>query len=111
LEHAAALALRMVERSAMTGRFELAGRALEPTARRTEEAQGGKEVRELLARAEHAARTILRDRADPLGVLAETLFERETLTAAEVESLASGSRQPAPTGMGDVHAFGRASSS
>ena len=72
LEHAAALARRMVERLAMTGRFELAGRPDEG-ARGNDEGEGGKEVRELLVRAEQAARTILGDNADDLRTIAETL--------------------------------------
>ena len=84
LEHAAALARRMVERLAMTGRFELAGRTDEGV-RGNDEGEGGKEVRELLEKAEQAARTILGDNARDLRTIAETLVLKETLTAAELQ--------------------------
>jgi len=89
LENAAALARRMVERLAMTGRFELAGNEADSRGRpaSADEAQGGKEVRELLLRAEQAARTILHDNADDLQRIADELADRETLTAAELDGL------------------------
>ena len=86
LEHAAALARRMVERLAMTGRFELAGRK-DDGSRGNDETDGGKEVRELLQRAEQAARTILSDNAEDLRTIAETLVLKETLTAAALQDL------------------------
>ena len=86
LEHAAALARRMVERLAMTGRFELAGRTDDGT-RGNDETDGGKEVRELLQRAEQAARTILSDNVEDLRTIAETLVLKETLTAAELHDV------------------------
>jgi cell division protease FtsH len=105
LEHAAALARRMVERLAMTGRFELAdGGDNGAKGRSSEDSAGAKEVRELLVRAEQAARTILRDNEHDLNRIAQELFERETLTAAELHDLIRGSgrsgrgeEQPAPT--------------
>ncbi|MDQ4133105.1 MAG: AAA family ATPase [Actinomycetota bacterium] len=94
LEHAAALARRMVEKLAMTGRFELAGESSHGDHRRSSaDDDGGKEVRELMHRAEQAARTILGDNADDLRVIADTLEERETLTGAELQSLARRSGQ------------------
>jgi len=89
LEHAAALARRMVERLAMTGRFELAGRKDEG-ARGNDEGEGGKEVRELLEKAEQAARTILGDNAGDLRTIAETLVLKETLTAVELQDIVRG---------------------
>ncbi len=86
IEHAAALARRMVERLAMTGRYELAGKGDDRIGGR-DEADGGKEVRELLQRAEQAARTILGDNAADLRLVAETLVEQETLTANELQAL------------------------
>jgi cell division protease FtsH len=89
LEHAAALARRMVERLAMTGRFELAGRKDEG-GRGNDEGEGGKEVRELLQKAEQAARTILGDNSGDLRTIAETLVLKETLTAAELQEMVRG---------------------
>jgi cell division protease FtsH len=86
LAHAAALARRMVERWAMTGRFELAGRsqtAVVPAI----ETSGDVEVRDLLARAEQAARMILDDHTNRLRAVAEILSERESLTIADVAEL------------------------
>jgi cell division protease FtsH len=104
LEHAASLSRRMVERLAMTGRFELAGvpDADNGKQRAThDDSSGGKEVRELLVRAEQAARTILRDNERDLNRIAQELFERETLTAGELQDLVRGSAhsgpEPAPT--------------
>ncbi|MBW3556433.1 MAG: AAA family ATPase [Actinobacteria bacterium] len=88
LGHAATLARRMVERWAMTGRFELAGGKREPVSHHFEGSAGGAEVRDLLTRAEQAARTILRDNAGDLEAIAEALVHRETLTATELRGLA-----------------------
>jgi cell division protease FtsH len=87
LENAASLARRMVERLAMTGRFELAGHGDDPKRPPPDDNHGGKEVRELLLRAEQAARTILHDNSDDLQRIADELSDRETLTAAEVQAL------------------------
>jgi ATP-dependent Zn protease len=92
LEHAAALARRMVERLAMTGRFELADTAENGSKGGGEERTGSKEVRELLVRAEQAARTILRDNERDLNRIAQELFDRETLTANELQDLVRGGR-------------------
>jgi cell division protease FtsH len=89
LEHAAALARRMVERLAMTGRFELAGRK-EEAPRSGDDGEGGKEVRELLEKAEQAARTILGDNSNDLRNVAEALVLKETLTAAELQDIVRG---------------------
>jgi cell division protease FtsH len=96
LEHAAALARRMVERLAMTGRFELADQIYDPKSPALDDEKGGKEVRELLQRAEQAARTILQDNAADLQRIADELAERETLTAAELQGLARSSRHESP---------------
>ncbi|HUQ62527.1 MAG TPA: AAA family ATPase [Acidimicrobiales bacterium] len=102
LEHAANLARRMVERLAMTGRFELAGESNDDKRRSSSDDQPGRqEVRELLQRAEQAARTILHDNADDLSLIADKLFEQETLTAAELQSLARRSRRDPPPVDGD----------
>ena len=103
LEHAASLSRRMVERLAMTGRFELAGDGDGDGKGRGgsgDGQSGNKEIRELLVRAEQAARTILRDNEHDLNRVAQELFERETLTAVEVQQLVRGSAAGAggPTG-------------
>ncbi|MEA2931275.1 MAG: cell division protease FtsH [Actinomycetota bacterium] len=88
LEHAATLARRMVERLAMTGRFDLADHK-----GKDDDGDGAKEVRELLLRAEQAARTILGDNADDLRRIAEALTEKETLSAAEISMLTTTRRR------------------
>jgi cell division protease FtsH len=97
LEHAAALARRMVEKLAMTGRFELADDKHEAGNGKggrsnADEGGGSKEVRELLVRAEQAARTILRDNEGDLTRIAQQLFDRETLTANELYDIIQGGR-------------------
>ena len=96
LDHAAALSRRMVEKLAMTGRFELAGEAESENGKKRghEDSAGNREVRELLVRAEQAARTILRDNEHDLNRIAQELFERETLTAAELHELVRGGAEP-----------------
>ncbi len=96
LAHAAVLARRMVERWAMTGRFELAGAKKDSVPHHFEGSAGGAEVRELLTRAEHAARKILQDNRADLEAIAEALARRETLTATELRGLAR--RGPAADG-------------
>ncbi|MDQ3974253.1 MAG: AAA family ATPase [Actinomycetota bacterium] len=93
LEQAASLARRMVERWAMTGRFELAGGPRDVPTYRFEGSAGSHEVRELLVWAERAARTILGERADRLEAIAQLLSERETLATLEIDRLA-GQVQP-----------------
>ena len=90
LEHAAAVARRMVERWAMTGRFELAGGRKDNKPAQFEGSAGGQEVRQLLTQAEKAARVILGDHRDQLYRIAKALLEHETLTAAELMDLGEG---------------------
>ena len=85
LDNAAALARRMVERWAMTGRFDLAGGGDETAKARW--TPGSEEVGQLLARSEHAARVILRDNRARLQAIAAALAEHETLTAAQLETI------------------------
>jgi cell division protease FtsH len=87
LQHAAALARRMVEQWAMTGRFELAGGQPDKKMPYIEGSAGGGEVRTLLSGAEQAARTILRDNEASLRIIASNLAESETLTAEELTEL------------------------
>lgn len=94
LTQAAALARRMVERWAMTGRYELAGAPSDSRAPYVEASAGAQEVRELLAWAERAARTILSDRDGLLLTIAEALMRRETLDAGELEELFQRSEVP-----------------
>lgn len=103
LEHAADLARRMVERWAMTGRFELAAGAGKSGTPYIEGSAGGNEVRRLLAGAETMARTILNDNHQGLVGIAGTLAERETLSGAELARLArrwTGGGQGGPVGPG-----------
>jgi cell division protease FtsH len=82
LKDAATLARSMVERWAMTGRYELAvGRDKVPY---MEGSAGGEEVRSLISGAEAAARSILADHEASLRALAAALSERETLSAAQM---------------------------
>ncbi len=85
LARAAAMARRMVERWAMTGRFDLAG---QPAGRAHVPAiAGGDEVRRLIAGAENTARAILGDNRTSLVRVARALSEREALTSEEVAGL------------------------
>ncbi|HVM02221.1 MAG TPA: AAA family ATPase [Acidimicrobiales bacterium] len=95
LEQAAVLARRMVERLAMTGRYELAaGRRDDP--HYFEGSAGGAEVRQLLAKSEQTAQIILRDFRGELFAIAGALVERETLSSAEVLVLAGRGSSPRP---------------
>jgi len=97
IEHAANLARRMVERLAMTGRFDLA----DTDPRRSskgEDPNSSREVRELLGRAEQAARTILRDNEAILGKVAAELLARETMTAAEISDVVTEAGPPVVSG-------------
>ena len=85
LDNAAALARRMVERWAMTGRFDLTGGGEETNKARW--SPGSEEVGQLLARSEHAARVILRDNAERQEAVAAALAEHETLTALQLEGI------------------------
>lgn len=99
IEHAANLARRMVERLAMTGRFDLA----DTTDHRrrgsdNEDSHSSREVRELLVRAEQAARTILRDNDTILKVVAGELLARETMTASELARVVDRAGPPIVSG-------------
>ncbi|MBW3576264.1 MAG: AAA family ATPase [Actinobacteria bacterium] len=87
LDDAAQLARRMVERWAMTGKFELAADAGDHDTDATGTSRPDPGVRKLLARAEQAARTILGDHAALLATVAETLVERETMAITAVAEL------------------------
>lgn len=94
LEQAADLARRMVERWAMTGRYELAGTTDGQRTPYVEGSAGAQEVRELLAWAEEAARTILAERDGLLLTIAEALAKKETLSARQLEELFQRSELP-----------------
>ena len=99
LDDAAKLARRMVERWGMAGNFVLSGREPEAGANGAMDLQSAPGVGKLLARAQHAARTILGDNAARLESVAQTLVERETLTIAEIAALAGlGDRVLEPVG-------------
>ena len=99
LEHAALLARRMVERLAMTGRYELAGGKKDDPTHYFEGSAGGAEVRLLLSRAEAAAQQILTDNRTAMFRIADALVEKETLTAAEIARLAG---KTGPTTLADI---------
>ncbi len=105
LKDAATLARRMVERWAMTGRYELAvGRDKVPY---MEGSAGGEEVRGLVSGAEAAARSILANHEASLRALAAALTERETLTADEVRALHERTVRSAPPGAIDAPAVAK----
>ncbi|HET9443206.1 MAG TPA: AAA family ATPase [Acidimicrobiales bacterium] len=106
LDHAATLARQMVERWAMTGRFELAGgkRDSERDRLHFEGSAGGAEVRDLLTKAEDAARKVLADNLSDLLLIADTLASKETLTAAQLTRLAG--REPSSSRSGRPEAAG-----
>lgn len=92
LEHATALARKMVERWAMTDKAQPAIQSVEALANQV--ANGGgmvlpstDGVGRLLSGAEAAARAILSDHADELDRIAGALIESETLTSAQLEAL------------------------
>jgi len=102
LRHAATLARRMVERWAMTGRFELAASRSDDAQRHYfEGSAGGSEVRSLLTRAEQAACAILADHDAELRAIAGRLFERETMSGAELQELAG--RRPPRVALAPIH--------
>ncbi len=93
LQHAATLARRMVEQWAMIARADPGGTSLDTLAQQVASGLVGASadpIGNLLNRAEQAARVILADHAASLELIAETLAERETLTAAELEALVPG---------------------
>ncbi len=87
LKDAAKLARGMVERWAMTGRYELASGGREARMPFLEGSAGGEEVRSLVAGAEAAARDILSKHRPSLSAMAGALANRETLTAAELSNI------------------------
>lgn len=91
LAHAAAIARSMVERWAMTGRFDLAGNGRDPRMPRIDGPAAGEEVRRLVAGAETVARTILDDNRPALLRIARALADQESLTAQDVTVLAGAS--------------------
>ncbi len=88
LDDAAKLARQMIERWAMTGRFELAGRNDDAVTRSRTENRSEPAVARMLVRSEQAARTILGDNRARLRAIAEELLERETLSIVEVARVA-----------------------
>ncbi len=94
LDDAAKLARKMVERWAMTGRFELAGRDDDAVTRSRTESRSEPAVAKLLSQAEQAARSILQDNAQRLVAVAEQLVHQETLTVREMAG-AAGLPDPA----------------
>lgn len=98
IEHAANLARRMVERLAMTGRFDLADTGGGGRRGDKEDSNSSREVRELLVRAEQAARTILRDNEAIVRLVAAELLERETLTATELVAVVDRAGPPVVSG-------------
>lgn len=91
LEHANALARKMVERWAMTDKTQPSIQGVEALANLTNGAgmvlPSTDGVGRLLSGAEQAARLILSDHADDLDRIAEALIERETLTSLQLEAL------------------------
>ena len=88
LREAATLARRMVERWAMTGKYEFSAgdNGRDPYSRT--DASSNQEVRKLLKRAEQAAITIIEDNDRRLRAVAQALIERESLNIDEVARLA-----------------------
>lgn len=82
LRDAADLARHMVARWAMTGQYDLVGHDADRVA--------GPSVRDMVARAENAARRILADHDGQLRRVTGELARRETLTMAEVHHLVDG---------------------
>ncbi|MBW3548711.1 MAG: AAA family ATPase [Actinobacteria bacterium] len=94
LDDAAKLARRMVERWAMTGRYELAGRDEDAVTRSRTESRSEPGVAKLLSQAEQIARSILQDNGPRLAALAERLMHDETLSVAQMAA-AAGLPDPA----------------
>ncbi len=87
LREAANLARQMVERWAMTGKYEFsADNGRDPYSRM--DASSNQEVRKLLKRAEQAALTIIQDNERRLRAVAQALIESESLNIDEVARLA-----------------------
>lgn len=101
LGHAASLARQMVERWAMTGRYELAADRSDRDLPYSEGSAGASEVRDLVGKAERAAGRIISDYEGPFRRIAESLKVHETLSAAELRALLDGTGD-APTALGCV---------
>jgi cell division protease FtsH len=88
LREAANLARQMVERWAMTGKYEFSAsdNGRDPYSKM--DASSNQEVRKLLKRAEQAALTIIQDNDRRLRAVAQALMERESLNVDEVARLA-----------------------
>ncbi|HEX2052381.1 MAG TPA: AAA family ATPase [Actinomycetota bacterium] len=88
LREAFKLARQMVERWAMTGKYEFSAsdNGRDPYSRM--DASSNQEVRKLLKRAEQAAVTIIQDNDRRLRAVAQALMERESLNIDEVARLA-----------------------
>jgi cell division protease FtsH len=87
LEYAGSLARRMVERWAMTGRYELAGDRSNRDLPYSEGSAGASEVRGLLNKAERAAERIIAQHDTAFGRVAESLAVHETVSASELRAL------------------------
>lgn len=88
LREASALARKMVERWAMTGKYEFSGTDNGRDLFSRPDEASGLEVRKLMKRAEQASMTIIQDNSQRLRAVAEGLIERETLSVDEVARLA-----------------------
>lgn len=88
LREAANLARQMVERWAMTGKYEFSAsdNGRDPFSKG--DASSNQEVRKLLKRAEQAAVTIIQDNDRRLRAVAQALMEKESLNIDEVARLA-----------------------
>jgi len=87
LEHAGGLARQMVERWAMTGRYELAADRSDRDLPYSEGSAGASEVRDLISKAERAAGRIISDYEPAFRRIAEALTVHETVSASELRAL------------------------
>lgn len=88
LREAGMLARLMVERWAMTGRFEFSGTERGRGMYAEPDKSANQEVRKLLMRAEQAALVIIGDNERRLKAVAEALIERETLDVEDIARVA-----------------------
>jgi cell division protease FtsH len=88
LREAATLARKMVERWAMTGKYEFSSSDNGRDPYSKADASSNQEVRKLIKRAEQAALTIIQDNDRRLRAVAQALIERESLNVDEVARLA-----------------------
>jgi cell division protease FtsH len=105
LDDAAKLARRMVERWAMTGRYELAGRDDDAVTRSRTESRSEPGVAKLLSQAEQIARSILQDNGTRLVAVAERLMHDETLSVSQMAA-AAGLPDPAQERLASPEASG-----